>query len=78
MAYQCQLTQEELDILRDTTDNMVWNRIHDLLYLEQNNELSLILKKIEEANQMKELKDLLKRDANFDNTDLDDGTVGIH
>ena len=72
------LTDEELTTLRNMTDNMVWNRIHDLHSLELDDELSMILRKIEDANQMEELKDLLKRDVDFDNTDLDDGVTGIH
>lgn len=78
LAHDCNLTEEELSILRKTTDNMVWNRIHDLSYLEQNDELSMILRKIDNANQMKELEDLLRRNIDFDNTDLDEGVAGVH
>lgn len=78
LAHQCNLTDEELTILRKTTDNMVWNRNHNLHSLEQDEELSLILNKIEEAHQMEELIDLLQRDVDFENTDLDDGVANIN
>lgn len=78
LAHQCNLTDEELTILRETTDKMVWNRIQNFNLLEQKDELSLILHKIDNANLMDELKDLLQRDVVFDNTDLDDNVAEVH
>lgn len=78
LAHQCNLTDEKLTILRETTDKMVWNRIQNFNLLEQKDELSLILHKIDNANLMDELKDLLQRDVVFDNIDLDDNVAEVH
>lgn len=78
LSHDCKLTDEELSILRDTTDFMVWNRIHELSNADESDELTAVLKKIKDAGKLDELNTLLRRDADSDDTDLDDDVAGVH
>ena len=78
LSHDCHLTDEELSILRNTIDSMVWNRIHELPNADESDELTAVLKKIKDAGKLDALKALLRRDVDFDDTDLDDDVAGVH
>lgn len=77
IAHDSTLTQDEVSLLREKTDALVWRCNSDLSFLDEEH-FATINQKIISNGQYENLRDLLSHRIDIDYTDLDENVAGIH